>query len=146
MKELWILQWCQNFVRSDVNQSIIGHELSDQFPKLRLISQRSVYPHIDVKSCTHNGILLCSNMHSDTPSYATAEFTLALILGTFRQIPQQVASLLNGLKSSNYQTTLSYRARLAAHVTEQIQLEIPIVNLSIYTLATKTVVKWMILK
>ena len=40
--------------------------------------------------------MLCSNMHSDTPSYAAAEMTLALILASFRQIPQQVASIRAG--------------------------------------------------
>ena len=56
---------------------------------LKLISQRSVYPHVDVPACTAHGVLLCSNMHSDTPSYAAAEHTLALILASYRQIPQQ---------------------------------------------------------
>ena len=74
----------------------IRSQLLDQLPKLRLISQRSVYPHIDIEACTRNSVLVCSNMHSDVPSYATAEFTLALILASFRQIPQQVASLQNG--------------------------------------------------
>ena len=70
--------------------------LLDQLPHLKLISQRSVYPHIDVAACTRNDVLLCSNMHSDTPSYAAAEHTLALILGSYRQIPQQVASIRAG--------------------------------------------------
>ena len=70
--------------------------LLKQLPKLRLISQRSVYPHVDVAACTRNGVLLCSNMHSDTPSYAAAEHTLALILASYRQIPQQVASIRSG--------------------------------------------------
>lgn len=70
--------------------------LLNQLPKLRLISQRSVYPHVDVAACTRNGVLLCSNMHSDTPSYAAAEHTLALILASYRQIPQQVASIRSG--------------------------------------------------
>ncbi|MDJ0821560.1 MAG: NAD(P)-dependent oxidoreductase, partial [Paracoccaceae bacterium] len=39
---------------------------------------------------------LCSNMHSDTPSYAAAELTLALILASYRQIPQQVSSIRDG--------------------------------------------------
>ena len=70
--------------------------LLDQLPNLKLISQRSVYPHIDVDACTRNGVLLCSNMHAGTPSYAAAELTLALILASYRQIPQQVASLRAG--------------------------------------------------
>ena len=35
-------------------------------------------------------------MHSDTPSYAAAEHTLALILASYRQIPEQVASIRAG--------------------------------------------------
>ncbi|MEO1725373.1 MAG: NAD(P)-dependent oxidoreductase, partial [Pseudomonadota bacterium] len=45
---------------------------------------------------TANGVLLCSNMHAGTPSYAAAEHTLALILASYRQIPQQVASIRSG--------------------------------------------------
>lgn len=74
----------------------IGAELLERLPNLKLISQRSVYPHIDVAACTENNVLLASNMHSDTPSYAAAELTLALILASFRQIPAQTASLRAG--------------------------------------------------
>ena len=74
----------------------ITADLLERLPNLRLISQRSVYPHIDVDACTRNGVVLCSNMHSGTPSYAAAEMTLALILASYRQVPQQVASLQAG--------------------------------------------------
>lgn len=74
----------------------IGADFLGRIPNLRLISQRSVYPHVDVPACTENGVLLCSNMHSDTPSYAAAEMTLALILASYRQIPQQAASIRKG--------------------------------------------------
>lgn len=74
----------------------IGPELLDRLPALKLISQRSVYPHVDVSACTRNGVLLCSNMHAGTPSYAAAEHTLALILASYRQIPDQVASIRSG--------------------------------------------------
>lgn len=74
----------------------IGADLLDRLPNLRLISQRSVYPHVDVAACTRNGVLLSSNMNSDTPSYAAAELTLALMLASFRQIPEQVASIRQG--------------------------------------------------
>lgn len=70
--------------------------LLERLPNLRLISQRSVYPHVDVPACTANGVLLCSNMHSDTPSIAASELTFALILASARQIPQQMASLRAG--------------------------------------------------
>jgi D-3-phosphoglycerate dehydrogenase len=35
-----------------------------QWLNLKLISQRSVYPHVDVPACTANTVLLSSNMHS----------------------------------------------------------------------------------
>ena len=77
-------------------RTTIGTELLERLPNLKLISQRSVFPHVDVEACTAGGILLSSNMHSDTPSYAAAEMTLALILSSYRQIPQQVASIRSG--------------------------------------------------
>ena len=70
--------------------------LLERLPKLRLISQRSVYPHIDIATCTRLGVIVASSQHPGTPSYATAEHTWALILGATRQIPQQVASLKAG--------------------------------------------------
>ncbi len=74
----------------------VGEDLLARLPNLRLISQRSLYPHIDVEACTRQGALLCSNMNASTPSYAAAELTLALILASYRQIPQQVASIRTG--------------------------------------------------
>lgn len=74
----------------------ITGSLLDRLPNLRLISQRSVYPHVDVPGCTRNGVLLCSNMHSDTPSYAAAELTWALVLAAARKLPDQIASLKAG--------------------------------------------------
>lgn len=70
--------------------------LLDRLPKLRMISQRSVYPHIDLDACTRNGVLLCSKMPAGAPSYAAAELTWGLILASLRQIPQQMASLQAG--------------------------------------------------
>jgi D-3-phosphoglycerate dehydrogenase / 2-oxoglutarate reductase len=70
--------------------------LLQRLPKLKLISQRSVYPHIDVEACTALGVIVSSNMHAGTPSYATAELTWGLVLAAFRQIPQQMASLKAG--------------------------------------------------
>ena len=58
-----------------------------RLPKLKLISQRSVYPHIDIDACTQQGVVVSSNQHAGTPSYATAELTWGLILSAFRQIP-----------------------------------------------------------
>ena len=68
----------------------------ERLPNLRLISQRSVYPHVDVDACTDHGVLLCSNMHGGTPSYAAAELTFALILAGLRDLPAQMASAKAG--------------------------------------------------
>lgn len=77
-------------------RTAITADLLARLPNLKLISQRSVYPHVDVDACTANGVLLCSNMHADAPSRAAAELTFALILASARQIPQQMASLRAG--------------------------------------------------
>lgn len=70
--------------------------LLERLPNLRLISQRSVFPHIDMDTCTKLGIIVSSSQHPGTPSYATAELTWGLILAAMRQIPQQMASLKAG--------------------------------------------------
>src|SRR3954469_17137385 len=67
--------------------------------KLKLISQRSVFPHIDIDACTERGIVVSSDQHAGTPSYAAAELTWGLVLAAARRIPQQMAAL----KSGNWQ-------------------------------------------
>jgi D-3-phosphoglycerate dehydrogenase / 2-oxoglutarate reductase len=74
----------------------IRSALLERLPNLRLISQRSVYPHIDIDACTRLGIIVSSSQHPGTPSYAAAELTWALVLAAMRQIPQQVAALQAG--------------------------------------------------
>ena len=61
--------------RTHIRKALLG-----RLPNLKLISQRSVYPHIDVDDCTRLGIMLCSSQHAGTPSYATVELTWGLIL------------------------------------------------------------------
>jgi D-3-phosphoglycerate dehydrogenase len=70
--------------------------LLERLPTLRLISQRSAYPHIDVDTCTRLGIVVSSNLHAGTPSYATAELTWALVLAAARQLPRQIAATRGG--------------------------------------------------
>ncbi|MTI03317.1 D-2-hydroxyacid dehydrogenase family protein [Roseibium sp. RKSG952] len=77
-------------------RSKITRDLIEKLPNLKLISQRSVYPHIDVQACSDNGVLLCSNMHGGTPSYAAAELTWALIMAGMRDLPTQMASVKAG--------------------------------------------------
>jgi len=85
----------------------IGAPLLERLPRLRLISQRSVYPHIDIDACTRLGIIVSSNMHPGTPSFATAELTWVLVLAAMRQVPQQVASL----KAGKWQTGVGHTLR-----------------------------------
>lgn len=73
--------------------------LLERLPKLRLISQRSVYPHIDIETCNRLGIVVSSDLHMGTPSYATAELTWGLIIAAMRDIPRQ----MNSLKAGNWQ-------------------------------------------
>ncbi len=70
--------------------------LLDRLDALRLISQRSVFPHIDIAACTRRGVIVSSDQHAGTPSYAAAELTWGLILAAVRQIPQQMRSLQEG--------------------------------------------------
>jgi D-3-phosphoglycerate dehydrogenase len=80
--------------------------LLERLPKLKLISQRSVYPHIDVDVCTRLGIIVSSSQHPGMPSYAAAELTWALILAAARQLPQQMAALKAGKWQIGVGTTL----------------------------------------
>ena len=75
----------------------IRKELLQRLPRLRLISQRSVFPHIDVADCTRLGIIVSSSQHPGTPSYAAAELTFGLILSAMCAVPQQVAALKVGI-------------------------------------------------
>jgi D-3-phosphoglycerate dehydrogenase len=77
--------------RTQIREALLGC-----LPKLKLISQRSVYPHIDIEACTRLGIVVSSSQHAGTPSYAAAELTWGLVLAAMRQIPQQMAALKSG--------------------------------------------------
>src|SRR3982751_932906 len=74
----------------------ISARLLEQLPNLRLISQRSAYPHIDIDACTRCGVIVSSDQHPGSPSYAAAELTWGLILAAMRQIPQQMDALRAG--------------------------------------------------
>ncbi len=79
--------------------------LIERLGKLKLISQRSVYPHIDVDACTRKGIILSSEMSPGQPSYATAELAWGLIIAALRHLPQEVAAL----KAGRWQSTIGTR-------------------------------------
>ena len=87
----------------------ITRELLAQLPNLKLISQRSVYPHVDLDACSDENVLLCSNMHGGTPSYAAAELTWALIMSGMRDLPSQMASVKAGRWQAGVGKTLRGR-------------------------------------
>ena len=80
--------------------------LLERLHNLRLISQRSVYPHIDIDACTRRGVIVSSNQHPGSPSYATAELTWGLVLAAMRQIPQQMSALKQGKWQTGIGSTL----------------------------------------
>jgi D-3-phosphoglycerate dehydrogenase len=84
----------------------IRKPLLERLPKLRLISQRSVFPHIDIADCMRLGIIVSSSQHPGTPSHATAELTWGLVLAAMREIPQQMAALKAGKWQSGVGHTL----------------------------------------
>jgi D-3-phosphoglycerate dehydrogenase len=85
----------------------VGAALLERLPALKLISQRSVYPHIDIDACTRLGVVVSSDMHAGTPSYAAAELTWALVLAAARELPKQVADL----KAGRWQTAMGTTVR-----------------------------------
>ncbi len=87
----------------------VTRELLEKLPNLRLISQRSVYPHVDVQACTDNIVLFCSNMHAGTPSYAAAELTWALTMAGMRNLPAQMESVKAGRWQAGVGKTLRGR-------------------------------------
>lgn len=77
-------------------RTTIPADLLERLPDLQLISQRSVFPHIDVEACTWLGIEVSSNLHQGSPLMVTAELTWGLVIAAMRRIPQQMASLRAG--------------------------------------------------
>ena len=78
----------------------IHADLLARLPRLKMISQISVYPHIDIAACTRHGVVVCSNLYPGAPRFttlhATAELTWALLMSAMRRLPEQMASLRQG--------------------------------------------------
>lgn len=88
-------------------RTAIRTPLLERLENLKLISQRSVYPHIDIDACTALGIIVSSSQHPGTPSYAAAELTWGLVMAAMRDLPRQMASL----KAGNWQTGVGHGLR-----------------------------------
>lgn len=70
--------------------------LLERLPRLRMITQVAVFPHIDVDAATKQGVIISSLTGGRRPSYATAELTWGLIIAAMRHIPQEAAALKAG--------------------------------------------------
>ena len=90
-------------------RTAVTRDLLERLPRLRLISQRSVHPHVDLEACSERGVLLCSNMHADAPSHAAAELTWALVLAGMRDLPAQMRSAKQGRWQAGVGKTLRGR-------------------------------------
>ena len=85
----------------------IREDLLERLGALRLISQRSVFPHIDIDACVRRGVIVSSDQHAGSPSFAAAELTWGLMLAAMRQIPQQMLALREG----TWQTGIGHTLR-----------------------------------
>jgi D-3-phosphoglycerate dehydrogenase / 2-oxoglutarate reductase len=84
----------------------ISGALLERLPRLRLISQRGSWPHIDVDACTRLGIVVSSDVHPGAPSHSTVELTWSLVLAAARRLPDQVVALKAGTWQTAIGTTL----------------------------------------
>lgn len=78
----------------------IRADLLARLPRLKMISQISAYPHIDIDACTRHGVVVCSNLYPGAPRFttlhATAELTWTLTMSAMRRLPEQMAALRQG--------------------------------------------------
>jgi len=70
--------------------------LLERLPKLRMITQAGVFPHIDVAAATKHGVIISVPTGPGRPSYATAELNWGLIIAAMRRIPQEAVALKAG--------------------------------------------------
>lgn len=84
--------------------------LIERLPRLRLVSLRGSYPHVDVAAATRCGVLVASRQPAAAPSVPTAELTMALILASARQLPRQFASAKAGQWQAGIGRTLKGRS------------------------------------
>src|SRR5260370_32755126 len=71
----------------------IREALLNKLETLRLISQVSVYPHIDVDACTRRGVVVSSDTSTHV-SYATAELPWGLIVAFVRVIHKEMPPVI----------------------------------------------------
>ncbi|WP_028031091.1 D-2-hydroxyacid dehydrogenase family protein [Gemmobacter nectariphilus] len=74
----------------------VSAELLEALPRVRLISGRGAWPHVDVAACAARGVAFASRKSDDAPNHAAAELTWALILAGLRDLPGQMAAAKAG--------------------------------------------------
>ncbi|MCC7486171.1 MAG: D-2-hydroxyacid dehydrogenase family protein [Burkholderiales bacterium] len=77
-------------------RTAIRAPLIERLPRLKMISQRNVYPHIDVEACTRRGIIVATTTPPESAFHAASELTWGLIIAAMRRIPQEMAALKGG--------------------------------------------------
>lgn len=70
--------------------------LPERLPRLRLVSMRGAWPHVDLAACTERGVVFFSALPGKEPNHVAAELAIALVLASFRRIPEEVATVRAG--------------------------------------------------
>jgi D-3-phosphoglycerate dehydrogenase len=92
------------------DRTLIPAALIERLPKLKMISGRGRYPHLDVEACTRAGILVCSHINTptdDSPAWSTAELAMTMILMSLRDLPAEIESM----KAGNWQSGIGRGVR-----------------------------------
>ncbi len=91
-------------------QTPFKRPLIEKLPKLKLLATRSVgFDHVDLEACRERGITVCNV--PDYGSHVIAEHVFALLLSTFRHIPEGDARVQSGTFDYHGLRGMSLRGR-----------------------------------
>lgn len=74
----------------------ITDDLLAALPRLRLISGRGSWSHVDAAACAARGVTFCSANPPESVNHAAAELTWALVMAAWRRLPDQFAAAKAG--------------------------------------------------
>lgn len=74
----------------------IRDDLLAALPRLRLISGRGSWSHVDAAACAARGVTFCSANPPESVNHAAAELTWALVMAAWRRLPDQFAAAKAG--------------------------------------------------
>lgn len=89
----------------------ITDALLSALPRLRMISGRGSWSHVDAAACSARGVTFCSANPPESVNYAAAELTWALAMAAWRRLPEQFA----GAKSGDWQAHAPLGRTLHGH-------------------------------